>query len=65
MVQGVKILTPKYVVTRNPKGEVINIIKCPTEFDVSIWLSHLQRRARRWDTGQKITVEDSNPDGGK
>lgn len=40
------------------------IIKCPTDFDVSIWLSHLQRRARKWGTGQKITVEDTVPDGG-
>ncbi|MFB3043279.1 MAG: hypothetical protein ACE1ZC_03280 [Nitrososphaerales archaeon] len=58
-------MRPKYVVTWNSKGEVTKIIKCPTDFDVSIWLSHLQRRARKWSTGQKITVEDTVPEDGR
>ncbi len=56
-------MRPKYVVAWNANGEVTKIIKCPTEFDVSIWLSHLQRRSRKWATEQNITVENDDPNG--
>ncbi len=51
----------RYVVARNEVGDIVRVIECESEFDVSVWKATLERRALRWDTGLTITVEMKKP----
>ena len=51
----------KYVVARDEKGKVLKVKECPTDFDASVWSAHLERRAKKWRTGVKITIEKRKP----
>ena len=51
----------RYVVARNEVGEIVRVIECESEFDVSTWSAHLERRAKKWGTGISISVENRKP----
>ncbi len=38
----------RYVVARNEVGDIVRIIECESEFDVSTWTAPLERRAKKW-----------------
>ena len=48
----------RYVVARNEVGDIVRVIECESEFDVSTWTAHLERRAKKWGTGVTIKVEN-------
>ncbi len=52
----------RYVVARNEVGDIVKVIECESEFDVSTWTAHLERRAKKWGTGVTIKVERRKPE---
>ncbi len=52
----------RYVVARNEVGDIVRVIECESEFDVSTWTAHLERRAKKWGTGETIKVERRKPE---